>query len=97
VRLLQPPIPQREKEEPENTAAEEAESPTATDVAKLLDQLDQMTVLEPVEPQDAPDEQPRVTAAAPLAAAAGSGRAPARGDGAGGWLRAALPASSVSR
>jgi large subunit ribosomal protein L7/L12 len=51
----------------------------ATDTAKILDQLGKMTVLELVELKKAIEEEWGVTAAAPVAVAAG---APAAGDGA---------------
>jgi large subunit ribosomal protein L7/L12 len=52
----------------------------ATDVQKVLDSLGKMTVLELVELKNAIEEEWGVTAAAPVAVAAGV--APATGDGA---------------
>jgi large subunit ribosomal protein L7/L12 len=52
----------------------------ATDTAKILDQLGKMTVLELVELKKAIEEEWGVTAAAPVAVAAGA--APGAGDGA---------------
>jgi large subunit ribosomal protein L7/L12 len=52
----------------------------ATDVQKMLDSLGKMTVLELVELKNAIEEEWGVTAAAPVAVAAGV--APAAGDGA---------------
>jgi len=52
----------------------------ATDVQKVLDSLGKMTVLELVELKNAIEEEWGVTAAAPVAVAAGV--APAAGDGA---------------
>ena len=53
----------------------------ATDTAKVLETLGKMTVLELVELKKAIEEEWGVTAAAPVAVAAG-GAAPAGGDGA---------------
>jgi large subunit ribosomal protein L7/L12 len=53
----------------------------ATDTAKILDQLGKMTVLELVELKKAIEEEWGVTAAAPVAVAAGAAPA-AAGDGA---------------
>jgi large subunit ribosomal protein L7/L12 len=53
----------------------------ATDTAKVLETLGKMTVLELVELKKAIEEEWGVTAAAPVAVAAGAG-APAAGDGA---------------
>jgi large subunit ribosomal protein L7/L12 len=52
----------------------------ATDTAKLVDQLGKMTVLELVELKNKLEEEWGVTAAAPVAVAAGA--VPAAGDGA---------------
>jgi large subunit ribosomal protein L7/L12 len=52
----------------------------ATDTAKLVDQLGKMTVLELVELKNKLEEEWGVTAAAPVAVAAGA--APTAGDGA---------------